>query len=352
MSKTGHDRRLSVLLSADVTDLARFVRCISHREIETLVKRTKYLQRHVFPGFRPNHLPWSLVPTLLARDATGKPVAVDKLLDLWLAEHGWLCGKVAEAVVPESAEEDTARLLAALGEKQREPLFCALFLDMRPELQEMLAAGLRAALLERTPDFEHLVEQFADELAKQEGERGATDLVEGPLLDEIANPFAEEPEAHAIATVLKGQLGSSCCNQETEEAMAPVETEDPGDTFEPGMAGLVRGARLEEEARPIEVPLTRLDQRWTTAIDAIARHLSIGYHGAGAPPWPTPSQDRWTDWQTWQEIEADLVSRVLELPSAAKEEQQTYLRRAQKLIALRWYLLEVLNDLARNHCSG
>jgi hypothetical protein len=353
MSEAGHDPRLSRLLSAEVRNLERFVRCISHREIETLVKRSKHLQRRVFPGFRPNHLPWSLVPARLARDAAGKPMAVDTLLDLWLAEHGWLCKKVAESVAVASAEEDTARLLAELGDNQREPLFCALFLDMRPELHEILADGLQVALLERTPDFEQLAEQFVDELAKQaEGEDRDAALVEGSLLGEIANPTAEEPEAHGTATVPQGENGSSCCRRETENATDPVRTDDPGDTFEPTMVGPAGDAPAEEAACPIELPLTRLDQRWTMAIDAIAHHLGLQHHEASAPPWPTPSQDRWTDWQAWQGIEADLVSHLLDSPDSANEDRQTYLRRAQQLLVLRWYLLEVLHDLAGNHCSS
>jgi hypothetical protein len=345
--------RLSRLLNADVTDLERFVRGIGRRAIQDLVKRNEYLQRHVFAGFRPNRLPWSLVPTRLARHAAGNSTAVGALLRLWLAEHDELCKRVTECVSPGTAEEDAAWLLATLGEKQRETLFCALFLDVRPELQEILADGLRVALLERTPDFERLVGRSQDEAAKRaEGEGGAAGSCEGPPADETADAFPNELETPATAGVLQGQPAGNHSGQETEVAKMSSPAGEPADASDPAMTAPNGIIRRGEAACPNEIPLVRLDERWAAAVEAIARHLGLPEVRTGASSWPTSSQDRWVDWQTWQEIEAALVSRLLESPGAADGDRRSYLRRAQKLLALRWYLLEALCDAMGGHCSG
>jgi hypothetical protein len=98
--------------------------------------------------------------------------------------------------------------------------------------------------------------------------------------------------------------------------------------------------------------MDRLDERWTAAIEAIARHLGLLDAEPRAPSWPTPSQDRWMDWQVWQEFEASLVSHVLKAGDTTDVAHLAYLRRAQKLLALQWHLLEALSEMAGGDCSG
>lgn len=309
-----YDRQLARLLTADVADLERFVRSINRRAIENLVRHTKHLQRHVFSGFRPDKLPWPTVPLKLARDAAGKHQAVGSLLDLWLAKHHPICEKIEECVSPQTAEEDTARILAAIGDGERELLFCALFLDCRPEMQTILDSRLRKAILEGAPEFDDLVARFANEFAAQEEQQGDDASSSGNSLESEAEELELPPRAE----------GS------TFQAEYPAAESD------------LCGPR-EGSARPPEELLTRLDERWAAAVDAIAQHLGFLESTHDVADWPTASGDRLADWQAWQEIENTLVARVLGTSGPLEEDQQTYLRRAQKLLALRWYMLETMN---------
>jgi myosin heavy subunit len=137
-----------ILDSASLEDLERLVRGIDRRLITELVKRNKYLQQHVFPGFRPDHLPWNSVPAGLAQDAHRPPAnnARAALFQLWLDSNSDLCKEVEQAVKAETLEEDIVKLLAKWGPDRKDQLLWTLLIDEREEIQAALASGLRDAL--------------------------------------------------------------------------------------------------------------------------------------------------------------------------------------------------------------
>lgn len=52
------------------------------------------------------------------------------------------------------------------------------------------------------------------------------------------------------------------------------------------------------------------------------------------------AEERWRDWKSWQHMESLLVKTLLITPFPLNQEKQEQLTKAQKLLMLRWFLLE------------
>src|SRR5438270_3762085 len=100
----------TIISSITFEDLERLVKGIDHKQITDYVKHSKYLQQHVFPGFRPTNLPWDRVPTKLARDAQNQPGAIRTLIRIWLISNSDFCERVRHEVGTENIEDDAAKL--------------------------------------------------------------------------------------------------------------------------------------------------------------------------------------------------------------------------------------------------
>src|SRR5437879_1943264 len=95
----------------DLDDLERLVNGIERSHIIDLVKHIKYLQQKVFPGYRPDHLPWERVPGKLARDLQEHPESMSLVLSKWLLTNHHICEQVREEVHVETIEDDIVKIL-------------------------------------------------------------------------------------------------------------------------------------------------------------------------------------------------------------------------------------------------
>jgi DNA repair exonuclease SbcCD ATPase subunit len=137
------------LLEFSKEDIVELIRGIDRIRIERLVKQNKHLQRRVFPGFRPTHLPWNRrqVAPKLADDVMDDPHKLEVLLNLWILSNSDLLDTISE-LAPEDLREWVIETLARLGLEKRQQILWALQLDTRPEVQEMLEQGLAQELSE------------------------------------------------------------------------------------------------------------------------------------------------------------------------------------------------------------
>lgn len=112
------------------------------------------------------------------------------------------------------------------------------------------------------------------------------------------------------------------------------------------------------------VSLAMLDESWSEVLGAVAGHLRVhavvatqpvetSHSNGGAPDENAPvtaidPAGRADDWRKWQQLETRFAQSLLESPSSdfdaappdELEEHLSEARRAQQLLALRWYLIE------------
>src|SRR5574340_1067973 len=131
------------------SEIVEIVQGIEHRHLAQLVKQSKTLQRRVFHGYRPDHLPWALVPTMLARDAHGSPPKVIALLELWQESKHDLIDEV-KRLPADNLRMGVIELLVRRGVDERRNIMWALRLDSRSEIQETLRQGLGQELSSET----------------------------------------------------------------------------------------------------------------------------------------------------------------------------------------------------------
>jgi chromosome segregation ATPase len=135
------------LLDFTEEDVAELVRGIDRDWIIHLVKTIKHLQRRVFSGFRPSHLPWDKVPAKLAHDAVGDVDRLEVLLGAWIDSNEDLLDAIS-ALPPGRLREGVIELLVRRGVTERRQILWALQLDERPEVQTLLEEGLARELSE------------------------------------------------------------------------------------------------------------------------------------------------------------------------------------------------------------
>ena len=88
--------------------------------------------------------------------------------------------------------------------------------------------------------------------------------------------------------------------------------------------------------------MTELDESWNTTIDALSKHLLLSQTENEQTHQSIEYHEKWATWQNWQQIESKWIRSLLALPSLVSVEDLASVDRVQKLLALRWYLLECL----------
>ncbi len=173
MSEEPQDTPASVAF--DQVELEALVQGIDHREIVELVKNTRYLRQNVFAGYRPQKLPWHLVPSKLANDVRGNPQGLEILFSMWTRSNADLLADV-EALDPDDLETGVAELLVEHGVENRLQLLWALRLDPREEIQSALESSLDHDLVDETSALLGRVEVTGLTAALRNAQHKATDL--------------------------------------------------------------------------------------------------------------------------------------------------------------------------------
>jgi len=100
-------------------------------------------------------------------------------------------------------------------------------------------------------------------------------------------------------------------------------------------------AAKEEEQKSLLL-LSELDESWNRTIEILANHLTLSLPEQETVNRLVQFDEKWANWQAWQQLESTWVRSILGIPVSASIEDLANAERAQKLLALRWYLLECL----------
>ncbi len=457
--KTHHARPFS--FSAGLEDWERLVKVSERSAIIELVKHDKHLQQHEFRGFRPDHLPWDRVPSLIARHAQGCDLTQSPLLQSWLTANKDLCSRVKAEVSIIAIEDNVAKLLAHIGstEKNRDRLLWALILDGREEIKKALDEGLHDALLEESSylwikvevyalrskleESERIIkglqserdglkeqvaqvpkivstiqglqqtikqmetqhkmdlEKYANALrtAEEEREKIVEELEQARqekdetqnLLNEVQKLLAEERKKRASVEHSESTLQSIrrvererdlAYEKRDEERDRRQELETAMERLEKGKEAVIAQVRkkdrelkqvlgekqqLEKELSKVQseldaihrylngqdlqvvLPFVKIDQAWDGAVEQVAHRVSLALSEAEATRQAVGANERWADWQSWQQMEEKLIRPLLSSLSiwAGIGDAQDVVRieNAQRLLLLRWYLLEWYKSL-------
>lgn len=89
--------------------------------------------------------------------------------------------------------------------------------------------------------------------------------------------------------------------------------------------------------------ILQFDESWDAAIHKIAQHIHVTLATSTSLHHTIQAEDKWNDWQSWQQREGSLVQPLLLLqkPSSASLSDAEF---AQQLLVIRWYLLEWLKS--------
>lgn len=174
------------------TEIMALVRGISKGQLVDLVKRDKYLQQEVFHGFRPDHLPWHLVPERFARDAMVNSQRMSVLIKLWLECNQELITKTGR-IPADKLREEIIVLLIEQGIEKRDQILWALRLDERSEIREALAEGLEQELSAESSQLILLIQTVQTAVYK---------AIE-PVQHKLTETFAQRDEAVAAIDKLR-----------------------------------------------------------------------------------------------------------------------------------------------------
>lgn len=370
-----------ILNTVSLDYLERLVRGIDHKQITKMVKHSKYLQKNVFPGFRPTNLPWERVPVRLAQDAHRHPDARATLLMAWLETNSTFCEEIKQTIRMDTIEEDVVNLLVRLGSDEIDRLLWALLLDEREEILSTLANGLQDALANETSalmvranqirlagqlekahqEIRSLKEQRnklenRDRLLSREIEQYGDLQNELKTLKKAKND--EEEQYRDKVRQLEAALQKTIEEKDTaqqkvrelqetldQEKIHATELQKRIDNLETSLDyefGQMRQvlATRDEAQNPL-FPLLEIDESWNEAIETLADHLSL-FLPVPEPTNPSvPSREKVDDWQTWQQAESTSIRPLLATNSISIEDLVN-VARVQKLLVLRWYLLECL----------
>jgi len=449
------------------TDIVELIRGIDRKYIVELVKRSKYLQRRVFAGFRPTHLPWKQVPTRLARDASSDPNKLETLLNVWRESNRDLLEEVS-ALSTRNLREGVVELLIRRGVENRGRILWALRLDSRPEVQEALKQGLAQELSGETPalisraqrtllaealetarkqlaeaeakshsiqaeldDLRRLVqhkieqvetwracyetaiaeqEQLRTRIAELEAQHQADQDTITELQRQLEDERAAAQELRRSVADLKATLRAQAEERGTDEALLELEEErktsarlrlkvekleqrlenayikrdealeqveslrrelkrvqyDKGVIIEEKRRLQAQVEELQAELKELRtqhdeqayervlavIPIADLESAWLNARQAIREYIHSVLSVLRAEGGTQAKVDKVALWQEWVEREVSLVKDVLAALDAYPEKKvlpdQTQLQEAQKLLALRWYLLEYTRQAIRH----
>jgi hypothetical protein len=451
-------------LELDEADIAELVQGIDQERIIGLVKHTKYLRQHVFPGFRPDHLPWSQVPDKLAHDANGDPHKVELILKFWRECNTELLADVAN-LSTDDLRKGVIELLIRRGVESRERIRWALRLDNRPEVQQALKEGLdqelsgeASVLINQTQCtlLAQTLEEAQTQLTESEKERKAaqaeledlrrllqrkTEQVEkwrtsyetvaaeqGELRARLSELEAQhQTDQRTVANLqhqlqdeqtaaqelrrsvadLKATLRAQTEERGAGEALLQLEderkasaslrlkteklTQQLGDAYRKrdetlaeveavkkqleraqydksavieekrrlqiqlgGMQAELKELRTVRDEQTYQrvleaIPIANLESAWLDARTAIRRHIHGVLTVLKANGETQVELDKGALWQEWAEQENSLVKVVLAALGSYRETgilpDQAGLKEAQRLLALRWYLLEYTSQV-------
>jgi len=165
------------------------------------------------------------------------------------------------------------------------------------------------------------------------------------LLNEKENTLKkaieENPELKKKIVKIEKDLENAIAEweKESEHAKSLI------DQLEKAKAELNESKKFPKNAQAKQntmLPSAELDKAWYGALNKLTTHLrSItlepkDINGA------IQSNERWIDWQKWQKMETEFVKPVLEASNSASasEAELANTEHAQRLLMLRWYLLE------------
>ncbi|GHO61369.1 hypothetical protein KSC_002610 [Ktedonobacter sp. SOSP1-52] len=113
-----------------------------------------------------------------------------------------------------------------------------------------------------------------------------------------------------------------------------------GDTSNKSDISYDTRGRVEKQPRgaPL-VNASAYDALWMQTVDALKFYFNLE-EGVDPSLPPLSGEDRWSDWYNWQYIERLLIQPLLKSQHPLSEDKLPELDRAQKLLVLRWYILE------------
>lgn len=88
--------------------------------------------------------------------------------------------------------------------------------------------------------------------------------------------------------------------------------------------------------------LAHYDDVWDQAVTQAASHLALDLSGGQSAKRSSRPEEMWEDWQAWQRTEETFVHSLLHTLPAITAEDLANSEIVQKILALRWYLLEWL----------
>lgn len=179
-------------LTITEADIVELVRGITKGQIIDLVKHNKYLKQELFRGFRPDHLPWQIVPERFARDARDDSQKISTLLDRWIECNQELIDKIA-SIPADKVRDELVPLLIEQGVEKRTQILWALRLDKRSGIREALTEGLAQELSDEASPLILLTQTVRTTINK---------AIE-PIQRKLAKTVAERDEARATAVKLK-----------------------------------------------------------------------------------------------------------------------------------------------------
>jgi myosin heavy subunit len=98
----------------------------------------------------------------------------------------------------------------------------------------------------------------------------------------------------------------------------------------------------KESEQRLLLEWSEFDESWNKAIGTLTNHLTLSPLEQETVNRSVQFDEKWANWQAWQQLESTWVRSILEIPASALIEDLANAERAQKLLALRWYLLECL----------
>jgi DNA repair exonuclease SbcCD ATPase subunit len=215
------------------------------------------------------------------------------------------------------------------------------------ELQQSvsdLKASLEAAIASQQETTEEVKRRLDETLATLEDVRkdnAKLRLKASRLEEDRTIAYNKRDEERIQAETLTAQLGQ--LKRDKEVIIAEKrEIHERLKQIEPELHGLREALTVMEEERRTMLSPSQVDDAWDKTVDALSNDLALMLSEQEAPISTVQSDKRWADWQTWQQMEAALVRPLLELPVSMSSEDLAEAERVQKLLALRWYLLEWL----------
>src|SRR5207247_1536957 len=99
-----------------------------------------------------------------------------------------------------------------------------------------------------------------------------------------------------------------------------------------------------EKKSTLSLDPTQIDTYWNKALETIAQHITLTLPLQTSTIQLVSTDEKWRDWQNWQHLEITHVQPLLSsfhiTAGKAKTLDLLHVESAQKLLMLRWYLLE------------